>query len=113
MNELEAKEILRGMTFEECMEMWNEGAADHYMRAYEIHEIDDSEWWEWLMKEAGGWDFVHDLLSSGESFNLTDRFFFHDTEGGMFISFSTKQEFIEAVEEDFFVNEIINRPKED
>ena len=109
MNELEAKEILREMSFEECIKMWNESAADHCMRAYEIHEIDDDKWWEWLTKEAGGFRLISDLLSSGDRFSLTDMYFFYDTEGGMLISFSTKQEFIEAVEEDFFINEIMNR----
>lgn len=110
MNELEAKEILRGMSFEDCIKMWNESAADHYMRAYEIHEIDDDKWWEWIVKEAGGFNFVYDLLSSGDRFNLTDMYFFYDADSsGNFISFSTKQEFIEVVEEDFFINEIMNR----
>lgn len=109
MTEMDARNILQGMTFEECIKMWNESAADHYMRAYEIHEIDNDKWWEWLVKDTGGFFFVRDLLSSGERFNLTDKFFFYDAEGSMFISFSTKQEFIEAVEEDFFINEIQNR----
>ena len=104
-----AKEILRGMSFEDCMEMWNESAAYHYMRAYEIHEIDDDKWWEWLTKEVGGFRLISDLLSSGERFNLTDMYFFYDSEGDSLVSFSTKQEFIEAVEEDFFINEIMNR----
>ena len=109
MNELEAREILRGMSFEDCMIMWNESAVYHYMHEYEIHEIDDNNWWEWLTKQCGGFRIISDLLDSDEKFNLTDRFFFYDENGNMFISFSTKQEFIEAVEEDFFINEIMNR----
>lgn len=97
------------MPFKDCIEMWNESAADHYERAYEIHEIDDEPWWEWLMKESGGWNFVVSLLNSGEHFNITDKYFFFDVDGEHLVSFSSKQEFIEAVEEDFFINEIMNR----
>lgn len=109
MNELEAKEILRGMSFEDCMKMWNDSAKDNYMWEYTIHEIDDDKWWEWLVKRIGGWIFIYNILSSGEHFNLSDFYFFYDEECNHFISFSTKQEFIEAVEEDFFINEIMNR----
>lgn len=109
MNELEAKEILRGMSFEDCIRMWNKSAADHNMKIFEIREMDESWYWEWLVLEMGGFNFVADLLSSGETFNLTDKFFFYDSDGDKFISFSTKQEFIEAVEEDFFINEIMNQ----
>ena len=109
MNELEAKEILRGMSFEDCINMWNDSVADHYVRTYEIHEIVYDKWWEWIVKEAGGFNFVYDLLSSGDRFNLTDMYFFYDIECNQFVSFSTKQELIEAVEEDFFINEIMNR----
>lgn len=109
MNELEAKEILRGMSFEDCMEMWNESAKDNRMSGYIVNDIDNDTWWEYLAVRVGGFRLISDLLSSGERFNLTDMYFFYDEEGGMFISFSTKQEFIEAVEEDFFINEIMNR----
>lgn len=109
MNELEAKEILRGMSFKDCIRMWNESARYNCMTDYEIRRMDESWYWEYLMRKADGFRFVSDLLSSGERFNLTDMYFFYDEECGMFISFSTKQEFIEAVEEDFFINEIMNR----
>ena len=109
MNELEAREILRGMSFEECRKMWNESARDNDMVSYIINDIDNDTWWEYLAVKAGGFRLISDLLSSGDRFNLTDLYFFYDKEGGTLISFSTKQEFIEAVEEDFFINEIMNR----
>ena len=109
MNELEAKEILRGMSFGDCMKMWNKSAAYHNMKFFEIREMDESWYWEWLVSELGGFNFVADLLNSRETFNLTDRFFFYDSNGYKFISFSTKQEFIEVIEEDFFINEIMNQ----
>lgn len=109
MNELEAKEILRGMSFEDCMKMWNDSAKDNRMIDYIINDIDNDTWWEYLAVRAGGFRLISDLLSSGDRFNLADFYFFYDSEGGVLISFSTKQEFIEAVEEDFFINEIMNR----
>ena len=109
MNELEAKEILRGMSFEDCMKMWNDSAKDNRMNSYIIKDIDNDTWWEYLAVRAGGFRLISDLLSSGDRFCLTDMYFFYDEEGGRFVSFSTKQEFIEAVEEDFFINEIMDR----
>ena len=109
MNELEAKEILRGMSFWDCMKMWNDSAKDNRMIDYIINDIDNDTWWEYLAVRAGGFRLISDLLSSGDTFNLADLYFFYDEEGGRFVSFSTKQEFIEAVEEDVFINEIMNR----
>lgn len=108
MEESQARLMLKGMSLEHCIKMWNE-SLDHYTRAYGIHSIDDDYWWEWLSKHAGGFRLVSDLFNNGDRFNLTDLYFFYDEECGMFVSFSTKQEFLEAVGEEFFINEIKNR----
>ena len=109
MNELEAKEILRGMSFKDCIKMWNDSAKDNRMSDYIINDIDNDTWWEYLAVRVGGFRLISDLLSSGDRFCLTDMYFFYDIECNQLVSFSTKQEFIEAVEEDFFINEIMNR----
>jgi hypothetical protein len=107
MDESQARLLFKGMSLEQCIKMWNE-SLDLYT-AYGIHSIDDDYWWEWLSKHVGGFRLVSDLLSSGDRFNLTDMYFFYDEECDMFESFSTKQEFLDAVGEEFFINEIRNR----
>lgn len=107
MDESQARLILKGMSLEECIKMWNE-SLDHYTRAYGIHYMTDDYWWEWLSKHIGGLGFVSNLLISGDKFNLMDKYFFYDEEGGMFFSFSTKQELTESLGEDFFIKEIRN-----
>jgi hypothetical protein len=107
MDESQARLLFKSMSLEQCIKMWNE-SLDHYTRAYEVHSTDEDKWWEWLVKEAGGFLFVIDILSSGEGFNITDSYFFYDKERRCFISFSTKQEFIEVVGDAFFINEIQN-----
>lgn len=108
MDESQARLLFKGMSLEQCIKMWNE-SLDLYTKAYEIRDIDDSEWWSWLSNRASGFRLVSDLLSSGDRFNITDMYFFYDEECGVFFSFSTKQDFVEAVGEEFFINEIRNR----
>ena len=109
MNREQAFETLRAMSFEMCIGMWNESACDHYMRAYEIHEMDDDNWWDWIQKEIGsGYWYMRYLLQS-QSFNVTDRYFFYDTEISEFFSFSTKADMLEIIGDDFFIEELINR----
>lgn len=109
MDESQARLLLKGMSLEQCIKMWNDSAKDHYMWEYTIRDMGEDSWWEWLVKKAGGLRFVYDLLDSGKRFNLYDMYFFYDMEGKMFVSFSTKQEFLDAVGEEFFINEIKNR----
>ena len=113
MDYLEAKEVLKAMSFEQCIKMWNESARDNNMRTYEVHEMDDETWWKWLMDNTIPTMFVKDRLSSseecGNTFKQTDWHFFYDLESNMFVSFSSKQEFLKVIEEDFFLNEIMNR----
>ena len=104
----EAREILRGMSLKECMEMWNESAVDHYCRYMEMREIGDLDWWSDLARELGAWGLVDAVLSSGDRFNTSDKYFFFDQDEGYMISFSTKQELIEKIEEDFFIDTIMN-----
>jgi hypothetical protein len=85
--------------------MWNESLDS---RTSEVHEMHDEFWWDWLKDDMDGYWFMRRILES-QAFNITDRFFFYDTESKMFNSFSTKQEFIEIVDESFFIDELINR----
>lgn len=113
MDREQAWEVLRKMSLQECIEMWNDSVADHYCRAYEIHEMhNDNERWDYLAKEIGAYQMVRQLLESGESFNLTDRWFFYDQEEEVFKSFSTKQEFMELGAEESFIEIIYNREEE-
>lgn len=103
-----ALEVLRSMTIEECIEMWNEACRRYDMLSC-IFEIDDEDAWSYVMSQIRSFFFVRDLLSSREGFNLTDRWFFYDEGCNEFKSFSTKQEMLELGIEEFFVEEIINR----
>jgi hypothetical protein len=78
------------------------------MRSYEIHEMHDEDWSDYLKGEMDGYWFMRHLLKS-QTFNITDRFFFYDSGINQFFSFSTKQEFLEEVGEDMFIEELINR----
>ena len=86
----QAEKELAKMSFEDCIKMWNESITDHYMRSFEIHEMHDEDWWNYLKGEMDGYWFMRYLLKS-RTFNITDRFFFYDSEGSQFISFSTRQ----------------------
>lgn len=107
MTRTQAAEQLRKMTFMECINLWNEMTSNH-MRSFEIHEMHDEDWWDYLKGEIDGYWFMRHLLES-QTFNITDRFFFYDSEIQQFFSFSTKQELIEEVGEDTFIEELINR----
>jgi hypothetical protein len=88
--------------------MWNENAVDHYCRAMEMREISDLDWWNYLALELGAWYLVISVLSSGDNFNTSDKYFFFDQDDERMISFSTKQELIDKIEEDFFIETIMN-----
>ena len=103
-----ALEVLRSMKVEECIEMWNE-ACRRYDNLSSIFEVDDEDAWSYIMSQIRSFFFVRDLLSSGEVFNLTDRWFFYDEDCNDFKSFSTKQEMLELGLEEFFIEEIVNR----
>jgi hypothetical protein len=108
MTRQQATEHLRRMTLDGCITLWNESIPDHYMRSFEIHEMHDEDWWDYLKGEMDGYWFMRYLLQS-QTFNITDRFFFYDSGINQFFSFSTKQEFLEEVGEDMFIEELINR----
>lgn len=99
---------LRMMTFEECREFWNEHACDHYCRLFEIHEMGDEEWWNHLASKLGGWNLANAVLNSFDNFNNSDMWFFYDDDNEYFVSFSTKQEMLDVIGEDFFIENLMN-----
>lgn len=108
----EAKEILRGMTLQEMIDLWNEDCRLHGMHLSTVHPMGELEWWNELFRRNIDfcWNMVNHLLGSGETFNLTDKWFFWDEDTGCFCSFSTKQEWLESItDEDYFVTAIINK----
>ena len=108
MNREQAYERLRNMSTNECFDYWNKSAVDHYCRLYEIHKMSDTEWWNHLSNELGAWNLLQAVLSSGERFNDSDMFFFYDEDNEQVMSFSTKQEFLEIVGDDFFIENMTN-----
>jgi hypothetical protein len=101
----DAMQRLAGMSLEDCIKMWNESVDS---RKNEIHEMHDEDWWNDLKEDIDGYLFMRHLLQS-QTFNITDRFFFYDSENNQFISFSTKQELMELTSKDWFIEELINR----
>ena len=96
------------MSLKDCIAMWNKGCNDDDNHLYEIHETHDDYWWDEIKENVDGYWFMRNILES-ESFNLTDRYFFYDSEGRQFCSFSTKAELMELTSRDWFINELMNR----
>lgn len=101
-------EIFRKMDTMDCINYWNESAVDHYCKAWEIHEMGDEDWWNYLSNELGAWDLIQAVLSAGEHFNDSDKYFFYDEDCNHMRSFSTKQELIEQIGDDFFIENLTN-----
>ena len=96
------------MTLGQCIVMWNESACDHYCRLQKMYSMDDLVAWNALARELGGWDLVHAVLQSDGNFNDLDKYFFYDVDCGHMRSFSTKQELIEQIGDDFFIEHLSN-----
>jgi hypothetical protein len=106
----QAKEILDGMSLEECIKMWNDSAVDMYQRSAEIHENEEDAWWTWLSNELGAYYLVADVLRSSKENQYChyDRYFFYETNDRYFYSFDDKKEMMKYTEE-WFIEELINR----
>lgn len=106
----QAKEILDGMSLEDCIKMWNDSAADMYQRSAEIYEVEDDRRWAWLSEELGAYYLVADVLKSNKErkFCHYDRYFFYDENDCYFYSFDDKTEMMKHTEE-WFIEELINR----
>lgn len=100
---------LKEMTFEECIVFCDSVNLDHYDRFVEIHRMDDKGWWDELAEEYGTWELIQSYVNSGRTFNDTDIYFLYNTEDDSLNSFSTKQELIELMTEDWFVDNLMNR----
>ena len=102
------REKFNKMTIEDCIEYWNDKATENFSKDWEIHEMDDEDRWNWLSNYLGAWDMLHAVMNAGEDFNDKDRWFFYDVDCGDMKSFSTKQELIEMIGEDFFIENMTN-----
>lgn len=96
------------MTLEECIDLWNEYATDQFNQLVEIHPMEDEDWWNHLAKEMGAWDLMHFVWNSGERFNDSDLYFAYLEDYCEFVSFSTKQELVERIGEEFFIDTLTN-----
>lgn len=104
---------LKKMTFEECIAFCDSVNLDHYDRFVEIHRISDKDWWNELAEEYGTWELIQSYVNSGRTFNDTDIYFLYNTEDDSLNSFSTKQELIELMTEDWFVDNLMWRSNND
>lgn len=106
--EEQAERELAKMSLEDCIKMWNE-STDQFHQLSKMQPMENEGWWNHLAKELGAWDLMHFIWNSGEDFNDTDKYFMYEEDGCKFFSFSTKQELLEAVGKDMFIEELINR----
>lgn len=102
--DMNAVDKFANMTMQECIDLWNEYATDQFHQLVEIHPMEDENWWNHLAKELGAWDLMHFVWNSGEDFNDSDMYFAYLDDVCHFISFSTKQEFVEHIGEQFFID---------
>ena len=96
------------MSLQDLINLWNESATDHYCRYVEMHPMSDVEWWDVLARELGTWNLIQAMHNASEHFNTSDKYFFYEEFNGYLISFSTSQELLEEVGEDFFVELLMN-----
>lgn len=108
MNVEKAQKILDRMSYEECIKMWNDNAADHWCRTYEIHSMDENDWWVYLIEELEGRYFAADMRNSVH-FDYEDNSFFYDADDEQFKSFSTKEDMLYVCSEDFFIECLMKR----
>ena len=109
----QAKEILNGMSLEDCIKMWNESDEKMYRRNETIHETEEDEWWERLNEEYGAHYLVYDIAGSVKEgmFCPYDTYFFYNGDDCWLYSFTDKEELMKILEA-WFIDEIINRPRE-
>jgi hypothetical protein len=107
----QAQEHLKKMTFEDCIRVYNESAVDHYCRLMEIHQMDDSSWWNHLAERLSGWDFIN-VVNHSDKFNYSDKWFFYDEFDEEFVSFSSKDELVEILTKDFFMDALTSEDYE-
>lgn len=111
MTQKQAQKRLNQMTLDEVINLWNESAM-MYERILGIHRVTDTKWWDYLANELGGITYRDFILGSTEDFKEDDEFFFCDEESGILRSFSTKEELLDILGEDYFINELENQIQE-
>lgn len=108
----QAKEILNGMSLEDCIKMWNESARNEFDFYRVISDMIDDTYWNILARKLGTIDLIWSVLdSSMDTFDRRDGFVFYDENEHTFYSFDDKEEMLKYIEE-WFIEEIINRPRE-
>ena len=107
----QAKEILNGMSLEDCIKMFNDKVTAGFFFRSTIHEIDDDRWWNALFGHRHASSLAIELLVSAEEskFDRADNYFFYNEDDYVFYSFSIKEDLVEITGEDFFIDEIENR----
>ena len=94
------------MTLLECINLWNESACDHYCKFWAIHGMANEDWWNELAHELGAYDLIQMVKTSAGQFNDADEWFFYDVDDASLRSFNTKEELIDHVGEDFFIEHL-------
>lgn len=102
-----AVEKFQQMNIHECIALWN-GYLDQFHQLSYIKPMEDADWWNRLAKELGAWDMMHFVWNSGADFNDADMYFTYLEDNCTFFSFSTKQELVEYVGEQFFIDALDN-----
>lgn len=104
-----AEKKFNRMTMQDCINMWNDKAADHYCRHIAMHEMSDEKWWNMLSEGLGAWHLLRAVMLAGDDFNDSDMWFFYDEDALIVRSFSTKQELIEMIGKEFFIDQLMEQ----
>lgn len=105
MTQKQAEKRLKEMTLQEMIDLWND-KVEMYEKTSVIGEMDDVEHWDMLGKELGGYQLARILINGGEDFHEPDDYVFCNIETETIFSFSTKQEMLEYIGEDWFIDEL-------
>jgi hypothetical protein len=97
------------MTLQECVNLWNGKAVDNRCKIMEIHEMGDIEWWNRLALDLDAWNLIHAVFRAGEEFCDADDWFFYDQDAGYVRSFCTKQELVEKIGKEFFIDMLMEQ----
>lgn len=105
----QAKEILNGMSLEECIKMWNDTARNDFDFHRVIADMLDDNYWNILARKLGVLGLMWNVLdSSMDTFDRRDGYVFYDENECAFYSFDDKDDLMKHLEE-WFIEELINR----
>lgn len=103
-NDLDAQVYFNNMSVEECVNYWNRHVSDFMNK---IHETEDENYWDRMSRELGALNLVRAICDSND-FHECREYVCYIEDNGTFFSFSTKEQLLEYITEDWFIEELMN-----